>query len=617
MTDLAPSLDKGSRRPSRQRATHQTSTFSADAVQRVSVGAGGNKAMAPSTAARLMDLVTLDFKPELDFVATNRVVAVIEKAIERLQLLSLLDMTAPDDSEEAATRAAATQRSVERDAITANMIGTKRSGATRVAATFRGPEGAAIRHTSPAVTAALMTTMNLQRRGRKTVAELLEEQQTLEARYGELLRATQVMQTRPGEPVLDVDCYAHIRDPQLVKLQQELKSVSARLREHNKYLCTQLKDNPNDADNWRKISNERVELIALLQGVVRELTEGYEESQRSGGDSHVGSAVEKRAMGISSTAAPPHSSGYMSITSFPSNEPSQGNVSLSKHAAASRFGAAQVRRTNQATTSQPRIPLSSSFTRFANKILQEQAAQRWADELVEKERQLNQNVKQLQSDLLMERNRKEKEVAQRQARIVQLGLQLRERKRQLKERSDEAKAQVEAATEGLQRQAGNEDRLVTERMRRHQQLLETELRTNELFSKHLQERTAAMDILAVEWDKKNQTEIKVAEMKKIDAEQTRQQCSEHLETCERDLCTEKELKEIRDAANQKEQETAAANEARRTTEYDAASILQYSIKSMFTRQALVKLKKTAKKRMKAAAEKAAREAAAAASGKRK
>lgn len=82
----------------------------------------------------------------------------------------------------------------------------------------------------------------------------------------------------------------------------------------------------------------------------------------------------------------------------------------------------------------PRIPLSSSYEEFAHQILQEQAAQEWADALVRKEKELNQNVKQLQSDLIRERALRQQQVAQRHARINELHLQIRALRDAVKQR---------------------------------------------------------------------------------------------------------------------------------------------------------------------------------------
>eukprot|EP00796_Vickermania_ingenoplastis_P008093 gene8094-5630_t len=581
--------------------------------------AATNGPQLTAAASDFLHLGQLDFDPKLNFITTNRVVAVLQKAVDRLQLLSLLDTTEPSTFSEA--KAAEAAKMAETDNIASRMIGTKRTGLTRSACLFAGPQGRALQKTVTAVTNAILAATNTQHRGRATVAEMLADQRQLEIRYGELLRATKKVRPRATDPVVDPTCFSSVKDPEQAALQHELKSISSKLREHNKILCTQLKDNPNDGDNWVKVSNERQELIALLQGTIAELCAGYEESRQGRGNalksagstmsvgsrsqhnvsvsnannatsvfaaskaSNVaGDAAEQKGGGA--RASPPNVSGTQSQT-----PPEKDPQPLMK-----RFGSTmQMKRAKSATNTAPRIPLVSSYESFARKILREQAAQRWADELVKKERELNQNVKQLQSDLLMERSMKEKEISERRATIEELRVQLRELRHRLNERSEEAKEQVEAATEGLQRQAADEDRIVTEEMLHHQQQLDVEQQTFTLFADHLKERAGAMDVLAAEWDKKNQTEIKQVETRKIDAEQTRQATADKLRDYEADMIKQKEMQKERTDTLTEEENAAKKVEETRQAEYVAASQLQSAIKSFFTRNAIAKLKKKGKK----------------------
>lgn len=615
------------RRDTGTRTLGNANLNAAVAASNAAIAATSGQQQLTAAAADFLNLGQLEFDPKLNFITTNRVVAVMQKAVERLQLLTLLDTTEPSTFSEA--KAAEAAKAAETDNIASRMIGTKRTGLTRSACLFAGPQGRALQKTVTPVTNAILAATNTQHRGRATVAEMLADQRQLEIRYGELLRATKKVRPRATDPAIDSNCFSSVKDPEYVSLQHELKSISSKLREHNKVLCTQLKDNPNDGDNWVKVSNERQELVALLQGTIAELCSGYEESRLGRGQAlktasaNMSISKNQHNVSISNTNnatsifaaskasnAPDQTPGSQKIVSADST-PAAANASQAPPASAAaqekekdpqplmkRFGSTmQMKRAKSATNTAPRIPLISSYEVFARKILREQAAQRWADELVKKERELNQNVKQLQSDLLMERSLKEKELAERRSAIEELRVQLRELRHRLNERSEEAKEQVEAATEGLQRQAADEDRLVTEEMLHHQQQLEVEHRTFTVFADHLKERATAMDRLAGEWDKKNQVEIKQLETRKIDAEQTRQATAEKLKDCENDMVNQTELKEVRTEKVSKEEEEINKKEARRQAEYVAASQLESAIKAMFTRNALVKLKKKMRKKM--------------------
>ena len=106
----------------------------------------------------------------------------------------------------------------------------------------------------------------------KGVGTLLDEQKRLEARYEQLLVATKKIHHNPMDPALDAQCFAHVENAERKAQFEELQRISAQMKEQSKLLCRQLKENPNDADNWKKIVSERSELIALLSSCVRELT---------------------------------------------------------------------------------------------------------------------------------------------------------------------------------------------------------------------------------------------------------------------------------------------------------------------------------------------------------
>lgn len=243
---------------------------------------------------------TLNFSATLQPMESHRVVAALEKAIERLQLLTLLNY-------ESAGEASAANAST--------MSKASGTGKDRSTTTVKEDKG---------------------------VGSLLDEQKRLEARYEQLLVATKKVHHNPLDPSLDVQCFAHVENAERKAQLEELARISTQLKDQSKMLCRQLKENPNDADNWKKIVTERSELIALLSACVREIT--------------------------SSAAA---------NFDAAANDPTAG---------------------------------TASYELFAKKVLDEQSAQIWADDLVKKEKEINQNVKQLQSEVKAERQNKEREL---------------------------------------------------------------------------------------------------------------------------------------------------------------------------------------------------------------
>ncbi|KAG8346836.1 hypothetical protein ERJ75_001355700 [Trypanosoma vivax] len=544
--------------------------------------------------AQTSDARIAECKP-IGFIAVNRVVAVLKKAIDRLELLSLVDTTAPDggagdspDRNAAGSVSKSPAGGTGAASTTSNGRDRSRGSTPRRAAVIKeGAEGLSQRALRD-VNAALRMAAEKERTIRPTVADLVEEQKRLERRYAELLQKTVRMNPNPNEPLLDPSCFANVQDSEELNLMEELKQTSKRLREHNKILFTRLKDNPNDYDNWKKVSNERAELLQLLQSVVKDLTAGYASARpppsRLGPFSRRGSRVGLGAAVVSDNT---------------SNDVRDANVSI----ASNRFGSSLQLRRSSRNASASRIPLTSSFERFAKLIANEQSAQKWADELVLKEKELNQNVKQLQQELKLQKQLKEKDVSELRQRVSELKAQLREEKKNMKQQSDIARFAAEAAHEAIQRIIDGKEQAVNEAMQLDASTQSVEMYAHQAFKDHLLERTAAMDDLAMQWDKKNQSEVKRAEARKIDLEQMRQQCAERLQKAREDRESEQQLKQKRDTERSNEEASKIAEELRRNNIYEAVSKIQSTIRAMFTRQALTVLKKKALKKKRAAEKK--------------
>lgn len=565
------------------------------------------------------------FSTQLDFIKVNRAVASLERAVERLELLSLLDAAGPTPGREGSHHNA----NGTRTASSAIALAAASTASFYPHNSPRGPAVmAGIAHDASVATAqkvaeVLAVTQQQRDCGHASVLELLAELRVLERRYGELLTQAQpTVLLHPGEPQLHPKCFAHVRDPSKAALQRELALVSNRLRDTNRLLCTQLQDNPQDADNWAKVCNGRRELTALLREAIKELTVGYKEAlqtqqlrqqqhqanavldgglRRSTAQTGVGADAHFSHMAFNGTGA----SGPARSDSRPSSTIGGGAVSTESESRASVFlkcfgSSLQRPRASRVVQQGPRIPLSSSYQQFAVKILQEEASQRWADDVLAKERALNQNVKQLQVDLVRERELKDKEVGERLSRISTLKVELRKLKTALQQRSEAAKACGEAATENLQREGAAEVRDVRKAIQQDEQLLSIGATTHEVFSAYLRERTAAMDSLAGEWEAKTLHELKKKEAAKIDAEGSRQACAQRLTDLEHERDAQQELKVQRDSVQKAEEDARRRAEEQRDAEYAAASVLEAALKAMMTRQTISKLQKSSKKKKKAA-----------------
>nr|CCC95616.1 unnamed protein product [Trypanosoma congolense IL3000] len=513
----------------------------------------------------------------VSFLTANRVVAALKKAVGRLELLTLLDTTAPDDGYNS-TPFANNQRPSGNTSPPTGQL-TNANIMPRKAAFIVGEDGEAANRGMRELNRALQVASTRQRTVRPTVGELVEEQKLLERRYGELLLKAGRINPKRNGPSLDPSCFAAAQDLDKLAVMEELKQTSKRLREHNKILFTRLKDNPNDSDNWKKVGNERGELIELLQSVIRELTAGY---------------YSGRAPSSRTTAS--HCRGSWHRNYSGTNESLCTEIRDTGSALpAHRFGSSVQLKRAARSASGTRIPMVSSYEKFAKLIADEQSAQRWASELVLKEKELNQNVKQLQQELRTQKQLREKEVSELRQRVAELRQNLREEKKISKQVSDMARAAAEASHEAMQRAADEKSRVVLDEMQADRATDIMEDRSHNAFKEHLLERTEAMDFLAMQWDKKNQHEVKRAEARKIDLEQMRQQCAVRLQKAREDKEVELARKLERDAEREKIEKEKQEEERRRNIAYEATSKIQSAIRAMFTRRAVAILRKKANK----------------------
>lgn len=468
-------------------------------------------------------LAVLTLPPNLSRIEGHRVLASLQKAIERLKLLTLLDAEQLSKTAAAAAGATTTTTGTNNNANDHGMTNTNSAGE------FLNADG---------------TTASGAANQNSGIAQILQEQARLEQRYDSLVAASKARQGKnPNEPVLDPQCFAHVPDQNEQKRQQELQEVASSLKSHSKMLCRLLKDNPCDADNWRKIIMERSDLIAALDACAVELAQ---------------------------TCQPPGTGGANN-----NNNNSSGG-------------------------------LPGSFQKFATKVLEDQAASVWADGLVRKERETNQNVKQLQNDVKAERSLKEQEIEQRQKMISELKGQLTSLRNTVRAQLDQLRSQTEASSEAQQREALNRQRELKEKIALLRVHIKDEQAISGSFKAHTAAKCVSADRFTEEWSEKYVAVQREMNAEKADREKTAQKESDRLQTT-RERC-DNEVLNARARAKEKEdlEEEKQEREASALARYAAATKVQAAIKAFFTRQVLVGLKKKAlKKNRKAAAAAAA------------
>eukprot|EP01062_Namystynia_karyoxenos_P000723 TRINITY_DN10270_c0_g1_i1.p1 TRINITY_DN10270_c0_g1~~TRINITY_DN10270_c0_g1_i1.p1 ORF type:complete len:459 (+),score=218.40 TRINITY_DN10270_c0_g1_i1:78-1454(+) len=290
------------------------------------------------------------------------------------------------------------------------------------------------------------------------VGAILENQKRMEQRYDELLTATAKKKINPLDPQLDVGCFASIDDQEQRQQQEELEAVSKHLKEYSRDLCRQLKENPNDSNNWNKVVNGRSELCSTLQQCIRELR-----SNASGSGGH-------------------------------KQQPEDGLLlddGGSQHSDSQRSG-----------PSGAGLGATASYETFAVKVIDEQNEQIWADEIVKREKETNQNVKTLQNEVAIERGLKERDLEERQQQLSELKIKVRQKRQEHTQHYEQTKGETEARAEAQARKSKNRQRELRERIDIISELLEIEKQVSKELRQHLERKTEQVSGMAKGWHEK-------------------------------------------------------------------------------------------------------------------
>ena len=81
------------------------------------------------------------------------------------------------------------------------------------------------------------------------------------------------------------------------------------------------------------------------------------------------------------------------------------------------------------------------------RVIDDQNEQIWADDIVKREKETNQNVKTLQNDVALERGMKERELEERQQQLSELKIKVRKLRHESAENYERKKGETEARAE--------------------------------------------------------------------------------------------------------------------------------------------------------------------------
>ena len=391
--------------------------------------------------------------------------------------------------------------------------------------------------------------------GSNGVGAILEAQRKMEQRYDELLRATAVVKSNPLDPTLDLSCFSSVDDEKQKKHKDELEKVSINLKEYSRDLCRQLKENPNDSNNWIKVLTGRTELITLLQSCVKELTT----SCQSGASKKIAMDEAIAGGGV-----------------YPDDNASQTE---SQRSGKSNIAGSDV----------------AIYENFAVKIIDDQSEQVWADDIVKREKETNQNVKTLQNDVALERGMKERELEERQQQLSELKIKVRKLRQESAESYERKKGETEARAEAQARKGKNRQRELKEKIENLKERIEIEKKVHEQLKVHLQNKIEDITVNTKEWAEKQTDRQRQME----ESYQNERKAKELLETRLHDATTqsssEKQKRDLRRELDEKERQQKKRDEDLEAAKKAASTRLQAAFKGYLLRQTLSQMKKKGKK----------------------
>jgi hypothetical protein len=218
-----------------------------------------------------------------------------------------------------------------------------------------------------------------------TIQKLIADQHAAQQRYESLLQIRLAAQanrdeSKKNKPSDDVE--------ELRKAQEELKQATRRL-------CRSLKETPDDADNWKKVLRERQDAVALLQSAHRELFSGI-------------------------MAATPNPSNPNNAFGNPQGSSRESDRSSERETGQggrkNRHGSLLLTSPQNALLSDL-APRDVSFDTFSKKVADAVAKHDWAREVVDRERTIQRELKELRGRMEAEAAERQKAIKERAAAI--------------------------------------------------------------------------------------------------------------------------------------------------------------------------------------------------------
>lgn len=421
------------------------------------------------------------------------------------------------------------------------------------------------------------------------MARLLEEQKAAQARYEALLdkRVESISNQNDNTTILS---YSSNEKKQLSADElAELRETQELLKQLTKKLCRSLRETPDDADNWKKISRERNEVQTALQACFRE----FSSNLLSAVPPAPTSWTVPTQLSLRNSPAPASPGGS---TGGPQESSRDGALSAGGSQSRQRFSS--VFASNSLITPTTQItevaPKDVFFDTFAKRVNDAVTKREWAKEVVEKEKSVQQEVKELRYKLMTETEERQKMLKERGSKMAALKQEVASLILTVRVDNEKLKKERDALSESDRRKELATIADLTKRLERLEIELNVEHRAHQTLAKFFDDKNNETRLLLDGWNSRYEQET--AELERELEQRTRDRAQQEQRLAE---CEKRYQEELEDEARrQEEARIEAEKEAERKRQalrVDAAGKIQTAWREYVARKKAAKKKAKGKK----------------------
>ena len=342
------------------------------------------------------------------------------------------------------------------------------------------------------------------------VANILEDQKVLGKRYEELsyfLRAHKQDNTM-SRSIEEIN-----------QIKEELESIQMKLKDNTRKLCRNLKETPNELENWKKIQSERHEIQTIFVTLLREIQAGLIPP--------VAKSTTPKYKGLN----------YSAVATTEENEEDSEHSSTPQ-------------------SIRPDVPYES----FMKKVAEEKEKKQYLQHITEIEGKTLEQVNKLKNEVIKEKELKKTEVDDRSTKVNTLLNKLRKLKKLTADEDSKTRATEEAAFESRRRRESSALLKLEETSLKKNIELEVEKNVFSQIKNFLEKKTDELKRKGEYWREKYEKESEELRSKIIHWEAMREEQIDKLKKLEEKYALETQDKQIQEefdrSTNAKEKEDA-------------------------------------------------------------